>query len=129
MSGRYLLDTNMVIALFGGDAEVQARLDVAREVLVSSIALGELHFGAAKSSHPEANGAKVDEFGAACTVIGTDAGTARSYGLIKAQLKRKGRPIPQNDIWIAACALQHGLVLATRDGHFEDVEGLQIEAW
>jgi tRNA(fMet)-specific endonuclease VapC len=58
MSGRgYLLDTNTVIALFGGEAEVQVRLDVAQEVFVPSIALGELHFGAARSGRPEANAA------------------------------------------------------------------------
>jgi tRNA(fMet)-specific endonuclease VapC len=132
MSGRYLLDTNVVIALFGGESAVQTRLDGAREVFVPSIALGELYFGAAKSSHPEANAARIDEFAAFCTVVVTDAVTAQRYGVLKAQLKKKGRPIPQNDLWIAACALQHGLVVATRDGHFEHVEGLeglQIEAW
>jgi tRNA(fMet)-specific endonuclease VapC len=129
MSGRYLLDTNVVIALFRGDAEVQARYEVVQEVFVPSMTLGELYFGAAKSSRQEANAAKVKEFAAFCAVIGTDAVTAQHYGLIKAQLKRKGRPIPENDIWIAACALQHGLVLATRDGHFDDVDGLDLEAW
>jgi len=130
MSGRrYLLDTNTVIALFGGEAEVQARLDVAQEVFVPSIALGELHFGAAKSGRPEANAARVEEFAASCTVTGTDAGTARRYGLIKAKLKKRGRPIPENDLWIASCALQYGFVLVSRDGHFEYVEGLEVEAW
>ncbi|HEY4572503.1 MAG TPA: PIN domain-containing protein [Thermoanaerobaculia bacterium] len=42
---------------------------------------------------------------------------------------RKGRPIPENDIWIAASARQHGLTLATRDGHFDDVDGLITETW
>lgn len=44
-------------------------------------------------------------------------------------LKRKGKPIPENDVWIAACALQHDLILVTRDGHFEYVEGLRFESW
>ncbi|HEV8045487.1 MAG TPA: PIN domain-containing protein [Rubrobacter sp.] len=44
-------------------------------------------------------------------------------------MRRIGRPIPENDIWIAATALQHGLVLVTRDSHFEHVEGLRVERW
>ena len=129
MTGRYLLDTNVVIALFRGDAEVQARIERVQEVFDPSIALGELYFGAAKSSRQEANAARVEEFAAVCTVTGTDAVTAQRYGVLKAQLKRKGRPIPENDLWIAACALQHSLVLATREGHFDDVDGIELEAW
>ena len=129
MSGRYLLDTNVVIALFRGDAEVQARYEVVQEAFVPSVTLGELYFGAANSSRQEANTGRVEEFAAFCAVIGTDAVTAQHYGLLKAQLKKKGRPIPENDLWIAACALQHGLILATRDGHFNDIEGLQLQAW
>jgi tRNA(fMet)-specific endonuclease VapC len=51
------------------------------------------------------------------------------YGRIAQQLRRKGRPIPQNDIWIAATALQYDLTLVTRDEHFKQVEGLALETW
>ncbi|MXZ01781.1 type II toxin-antitoxin system VapC family toxin [Candidatus Poribacteria bacterium] len=49
--------------------------------------------------------------------------------MIKERLRRRGRPIPNNDIWIAAIALQHDLVLVTRDAHFDEVESLQTERW
>lgn len=58
-----------------------------------------------------------------------DTGTAREYGLIKDQLRKKGRPIPENDIWIAAVARQKDFVLATRDAHFFEIENLEVENW
>jgi tRNA(fMet)-specific endonuclease VapC len=55
--------------------------------------------------------------------------TARSYGKIKNQLKVKGSPIPENDIWIAALADQYQLLLITRDKHFNNIEAISIETW
>lgn len=55
--------------------------------------------------------------------------TALQYGRIKQRLRRRGRPIPENDLWIAATAIQHQLVLASRDDHFTEVEGLTGERW
>jgi tRNA(fMet)-specific endonuclease VapC len=129
VSGSYLLDTNVVIALFKSDPEIEARLAAISEVFLPSIALGELHFGAVHSGRPEANAARIDEFAATCTVLKVDDATARRYGQLKNELRKKGRPIPENDVWIAACALQHDLILATRDGHFEHAEGVQFETW
>jgi tRNA(fMet)-specific endonuclease VapC len=54
---------------------------------------------------------------------------AREYGRVKWRLKAKGQPIPENDLWIAAAALCHGLTLVTRDTHFEEVEGLRTAGW
>jgi tRNA(fMet)-specific endonuclease VapC len=56
-----------------------------------------------------------------------DAATAREYGRIKEILRAKGKPIPENDIWIAAMAVQHGLTLATRDQHFGEVPNLVVD--
>jgi tRNA(fMet)-specific endonuclease VapC len=61
-------------------------------------------------------------------VVG-DGATALEYGYVKTGLKKRGKPIPENDVWIAACAFQHDLILVTRDGHFEYVEGLRFESW
>ncbi len=129
MNGRCLLDTNIVVALFNGNTQIEARLDATPEVFLPSVALGELHFGAAYSGRPKANAARIDDFAVSCTVVGVDAETARRYGGLKGELRKKGRPIPENDIWIAACALQHGLILATRDHHFDQIEGLQLAGW
>jgi tRNA(fMet)-specific endonuclease VapC len=129
MPGKYLLDTNVVIALFNGDPGIEARLLMAPEIFLSPVVLGELYFGAAKSGRPEANKVKVEAFAATCPLAGIDGLTALEYGSVKNGLKRKGKPIPENDVWIAAGAVRHGLVLVTRDGHFDRVEGLQFERW
>jgi tRNA(fMet)-specific endonuclease VapC len=62
-------------------------------------------------------------------VLGCDVGSAQRYGEIKDQLSKKGRPIPENDIWVAAVALQYDLTLVSRDEHFGLVPGLRAEAW
>ncbi|MEO1430896.1 MAG: type II toxin-antitoxin system VapC family toxin [Cyanobacteria bacterium J06633_8] len=129
MSGRYLLDTNIIIALFADEEAIKNNLIQANEVFIPSNAIGELYYGARKSGRVQANLARVDEFIAKSTVLECDAETARQYGEVKNKLRLKGRPLPENDIWIAAIALQHNLVLVTRDAHFQQVENLQSVNW
>ena len=129
MNGRCLLDTNIIIALFAEEVSVKTRLTQAAEVFVSSVAIGELCFGARKSWRVQENLARIDEFAANNVVLGCDIETAQRYGEIKNALQRKGRPIPENDMWIAAIALQHDLVLITRDAHFKEVDGLKVAIW
>ena len=126
MSGRCLLDTNIVIALLADEASVKSRLAQAEEVFVSSIAIGELFFGARKSTRPDVNLARIDEFAAVSVVLGCETETARRYGDLKNTLRLKGRPLPENDIWIAAQALETGSMLVTFDSHFEHIPGLRI---
>lgn len=109
MSGRFLLDTNILIALFAEEPSVLARLASAESVFVPAIALGELYYGARKSARVDANLNRLDEFAAEAVMLVCDASTARHYGRIKNDLRAKGHPIPENDIWIAAIAAQHGL--------------------
>jgi tRNA(fMet)-specific endonuclease VapC len=71
----------------------------------------------------------VDKFAAANRVLGCDSTTAQHYGEIKKVLREKGRPIPENDIWIAATAKQHDLTVASRDNHFDYIDGLSTEHW
>ena len=129
MSGRYLLDTNIIIAIFADEVAVKNSLAQAFEVLIPSIALGELCYGARKSGRSKENLERIDEFIANNTVLRCDAQTARHYGEIKNKLRLKGRPLPENDIWIAALSLQYNLILVTRDAHFQEIENLQIVAW
>jgi len=129
MNGRVLLDTNIVIALFAQEAVVQQRLAAADEVFISSIVLGELYYGAEKSSRVEANIARINTFAAGNSVLVCDTATAQFYGAIKNHLRAKGNPIPENDIWIAAIARQHQLTMVTRDGHFQAIDGLEVELW
>ena len=129
MSGRYLLDTNIIIALFADEAPVKDSLAKAGEIFIPNVAIGELCFGARKSGHVKKNLARIDEFAANSVVLGCDINTARQYGQVKNVLRLAGRPIPENDIWIAAIALQHDLTLITRDTHFSEVESLDVAFW
>jgi tRNA(fMet)-specific endonuclease VapC len=129
MSGKVLLDTNIVIALFGDDPTVKEQLASVSEVFIPSVVIGELVYGAHKSSQRAHNLARIDDFASRNVILGCDAGTALHYGEIKFALQQKGRPIPENDIWIAAIAMQYGLALASRDNHFMEVEDLQMQMW
>lgn len=129
MSGTYLLDTNAIIARIANDSALLALLAQADEIFVPVVALGEMYFGAEKSSRVTQNLAQVDSFAAGRRLLTCDPNTARWYGRITQQLRQQGRPIPQNDIWIAAIALQHTLTVVTRDQHFQHIDGLQIAAW
>ena len=129
MSGRFLLDTNIVIALFADDIAVKSNVAAAEEVFLSSIALGELCYGARRSGRVTENLARIDEFAAHSVVLGCDIDTAHHYGQVKNALRLKGRLIPENDIWVAAIALQHDLTLVTRDPHFDEVESLKAAMW
>lgn len=129
MAGRFLLDTNAVIALLADDTALIAKIDAAEAVFTSITVLGELYFGAAKSGRVEKNLAVVDHFAQTCPILLCSGSTARTYGLIKAALKSKGRPLPENDIWIAAVARENSLILVTRDGHFQEIDGLSLEGW
>ena len=104
MNGRYLLDTNEVIALFANDVAVIDRIKDADEVFIPSIVIGELYYGAQKSGRVKENVRRIDEFVVGNVVLTCDAETAKRYGEVKNGLRQKGRPIPENDIWIAALA-------------------------
>jgi tRNA(fMet)-specific endonuclease VapC len=129
MPGRVLLDTNIVIALFAGEERVRDRVAQAQEVFLPCTVPGELYYGARKSRHAAANPARINEFATAAAVLACDATTAQCYGQTKDGLRSKGSPIPENDVWIAAVARQYGLPLATRDEHFNVVDGLVVENW
>jgi len=127
----FLTDTNVAIASFKEEAVVLEKLkDIPSEqIFVPVIVLGELHYGARKSARIEENLRQLEAFTESSNVLPCDATTARIYGATRGTLRRGGRPIPENDIWIAAIALQHDLILVSRDSHFEYVESLRLEHW
>lgn len=129
MSGEFLLDTNIVIALFANDPIVIGHLRESDAVFLPSIVLGELYYGAQRSKRSTENVARIEEFAKRNHVVNCDAKTANRYGAVKDKLRRKGRPLPENDIWIAAMAVEMDLPLVTRDAHFMEVENLRIESW
>ena len=129
MNGRFLLDTNIIIALFANDPKIHKRIADSSEIFVPCIAIGELYFGAYKSGRIKENQDLIDEFAKSNSVLPCNSETAKRYGEIKNRLKERGRPIPENDIWIAAIAQQYVLTLVSRDVHYEAVENLKVEVW
>ena len=129
MDGSILLDTNATVAYTAGELALRTRIAVSDAAFISCITLGELHFGAQKSALIEHNLARANEIARTMPIIPCDEGTAAQYGIVKAALRAKGRPVPENDIWIAAIARQHALTLITRDVHFAGLSDLMTEAW
>lgn len=129
MNGKYLLDTNIIILLFANDKDILKNLSKASEVFIPSIAVGELYYGACKSAHSKENIERIDNFIESNTILTCDSETAWYYGQIKSELKSKGKPIPENDIWIAAISLQCNSSLVTRDSHFKEVDKLKLLSW
>lgn len=129
MNGKYLLDTNIIIALFADEATIKAHLAKAEEVFLPSIAVGELYYGANKSQRVQENLARIEEFVLENVILSCDAQTSRYYGEVKNSLRIKGRPLPENDIWIAAMTIQYDLILVTRDAHFNEVKSLKVVNW
>lgn len=129
MNGRILLDTNIIIALFAGEKNVLTELENSTEVFVPAVVLGELFYGAQNSERKEMNLATIWNFTKSVSVMNCDNETAFNYGKIKQQLKLKGTPIPENDIWIGALAKQNQITLITRDKHFKLIPGILVAEW
>ncbi len=129
MSGKYLLDTGIVIALFANERTVVEQIEDAEEIFIPSIVIGELYYGARKSGRVRENVARVELFAEANVVLLCDNETSRWYGVVKDLLRQKGSMIPENDVWIAALALRQGLVLVTRDSNFDAVTNLKTVSW
>lgn len=126
MAGNLLLDTSAVIELFNEDPAAMQTVANAPAVSVSAITLGELLYGAERSNFRSENIAEINEFASSIAILSCDVETASHYGFIKHLLRKKGKPLPENDVWIAAVARQHRLTLLTRDAHFKEVSGLPL---
>src|SRR5580698_7924263 len=102
-----------------GDPELEPLLEHAAEIAVPVIVLGEYKYGIRQSRHRIRYERWLAETVANCRVLRVDEGTAEQYAEVRDALKRSGRPIPGNDVWIAALARQYALPLLTRDQHFD----------
>ncbi len=123
-----LIDTNAYTAFMLGDAEVVEVMAHAERICLNSIVLGELLGGFAAGAREAKNRGDLARFldSPRVEVVPVTAQTADSYALVYLGLRRKGLPIPTNDLWIAASALEHGAALLTRDAHFGHVAGLRV---
>jgi tRNA(fMet)-specific endonuclease VapC len=123
---RVALDTNRLTDLFQGDAELADRLGECDEVWIPLIVLAEMKAGFLGGSQQHRNETLLQTFLGKPTVgiLRPARETAEQYARLFVQLKRAGTPIPDNDLWIAALALEHDLQLITRDRHFDSVPQL-----
>jgi tRNA(fMet)-specific endonuclease VapC len=117
------------VLLLKQDTAVRQRVAEAASLYASSVALGELYYGAEHSIHVERSRAEVDQLAQAITVLNADSTTAKVYGYIKHMQRSKGLMLPDNDLWIAATAIQYGITLAARDHHFTWIAGLALAQW
>ena len=123
---KVLLDTSAYVGFKSNHTEIVDMIVNSNTVLFSAVVLGELLFGFRNGSRFKRNKAELNDFlrHGAVEVVGTGEITADRYSRIAFQLKQQGTPIPTNDIWIAAQAMEHGAELVTTDHHFEKISGL-----
>lgn len=117
---RVLLDTSAYAAFMSGHLEVKSALQQAEEICVTPVVLGELLAGFMSGSRRARNERQLQEFLSSprVEVLGMDGETAVRYAVILHALRSAGTPIPSNDLWIAASAMQHGLRILTTDAHY-----------
>jgi len=128
-SGRLAVDTNAVIAFRSGITEVCTRIRHTEMILLPAPVMGELFFGALNSGRIKENCEAVHKFLSFSTFIPINEDIAERYALVRKKLRQTGRPLPENDIWIAATCLELDIPLLTRDVHFQYVEGLNVFGW
>jgi tRNA(fMet)-specific endonuclease VapC len=131
----YLFDTSIVVENLHNNPAIVQRI---QQVLalpdggyyLSSTVIGELYYGALHSKRdvPKAV-AEIEAIVQTTAILPCDTTTAQFYGEIRQELTAQGQIIPENDLWIAAVARQHGLTLATHDAHFSRIGGLLLEQW
>lgn len=127
---KLLIDTNRHSDMIRGNHKVTSRFASASELWMPVIVFGELLSGFAYGKNRRSNEATLHRFlsGPASGLLFLDDGTARMYAEVSTELRNLGTPIPTNDIWIAALAIQNDLTLDTRDQHFQHVPGLKLVA-
>jgi tRNA(fMet)-specific endonuclease VapC len=124
-----ILDTNALSAFIEGDQAVGEHLAGQAAAAIPVIALGEFRYGVAGSRYRMRYEAWLDEHLQDFEILEVTDATAVVYARVRVALKRSGRPIPANDAWIAALALEHRRPVLTRDEHFDAVPGLRRVGW
>ncbi len=126
---RVLLDTSAYSAFMLGHPEVKVALQRADEIYLTPVVLGELLAGFIRGKWRRKNEREIRAFLSSprVQVIDVDEETAQRYAVILNGLWKAGTPIPTNDIWIAASAMQHGLRVLTRDAHYQKVAQIVVD--
>ena len=126
---RLLADTSAYSAFMRGHSAIKSSLQRADEIVVNAIVLGELAAGFIKGGRRRRNQEELSRFLSSprVNVVDVTEETAERYGVILNSLWKAGTPIPTNDIWIAASAMEHGLQILTTDAHYQKVTQVMVE--
>jgi predicted nucleic acid-binding protein len=124
-----ILDTNAVSALLTGDPVIQSKLPPGTRQHLPVVVIGEYQFGILGSKRRKKMESALAVLESNSIVLQCDRMTADSYASIRHELKLIGRPIPENDVWIAALGRQHSLDIVSRDPHFDQVQGIRRLSW
>lgn len=124
-----ILDTNALSAFFDGETEIVELISGADAIHLPVIVIGEYRFGLRASRLRSQREPKLDAFTKVCTVLPVLESTTSAYAAIRHDLRRTGKPIPENDVWIAALALEYGLPILTEDRHFDAVKKVRHLTW
>ncbi len=129
IGGNILLDTNIIIRIFGGDKLLVDKLNNQSVFFIPSIVVGELYVGVNRVINRSKHLKMLEEFINQSRILSVDLETSRYYGEIVAALFKKSKPIPTNGIWIASLAKQHQLTLISNDAHFKLIDKLKVKSW
>lgn len=124
-----ILDTNAVSALLAGDPGLGEVLAEDERHHLPVIVIGEYRYGLLGSRFRTHLQNLLEVLMRESFILRVDETTAETYSRVRDELRRKGRPIPENDIWIAALARQHRQPIVSRDGHFDEVPDLRRVTW
>jgi tRNA(fMet)-specific endonuclease VapC len=124
-----ILDTNALSAFVDGEPGIGAILGSQHRAAIPVIALGEFRYGIMGSRHRKTYEEWLNAHLRHFDLLPITAETTVPYAALRATLKRLGRPIPANDVWIAALAVQYRLPVLSRDEHFDDLPGVQRIGW
>lgn len=121
-----LLDTNVVVRILNGDKSLVQQLIDYNNICTCSVVLGELLYGAEKSSRVQENKNKAQSFCSNFEILSVDEKVSESYGVLKNKLLSQGKVLPENDMWIAAIAIANNVSVITQDKHFEEIENISV---
>jgi len=124
-----ILDTNALSALFAGNSSIAEALQGEDRHHLPVIVIGEYRYGLVRSRDRSRLGRFLELLTHQFVVLPVDIGTTTHYAAVREELRRQGRPIPENDLWVAALARQHDLPIVTRDDHFDEISGLHRVTW
>ncbi len=124
-----ILDTNALSAFVDGESAVGRILSQQQRVALPVIVLGEFRYGISQSRHRAVYESWLSAHLGDFDILEVTESTASTYAELRVGLKRSGKPIPANDAWIAALAIQHALPLLSRDKHFDAVTNLERRSW